>query len=60
MQRFKLLSDESGHDYIIPIEQEDRFYKWIDATENGDDTSDDFEDQRINCSGWTFTDPKDF
>lgn len=62
MQRFKLLHDESGHDYIVPVEQEELFYQWVDASENDfeDYTGKNFEDLRVGSSGWTFTDPQGF
>jgi hypothetical protein len=59
--RYKLIGDNDGHDYIIPTEQEDLFYRWVDAMESDEELDSDiqcFDDCRVNCSGWTFTDPQ--
>ena len=57
--RFKLVSDESGHDYAIPADMQKQFYDWVQATEDGFDfDGQDFEYFRINNSGWTFADPQ--
>lgn len=57
-RRYKLVSDESGHDYAIPVELEDDFYKWVAATENEEEFTElDFEDYRVE-GRLTFTDPR--
>jgi hypothetical protein len=56
-QRYELCSDESGHEYFIPVEQKKEFYKWVESTENDEDTDFDFDDCRIDGT-FTFTDPR--
>jgi hypothetical protein len=59
-QRYRVVSDNDGHDYVIKAEREHEanFYNWVEAMENGLDSEHDFEGQRVNCSGWTFADPQ--
>jgi hypothetical protein len=60
IQRFRLVSDESGHEYAIPVYKTDDFYKWVQATENGDEfEGDDFEQYRVEGM-LTFTDPQGY
>ena len=56
--RFCLVSDNDGHDYIIPVEDELLFESWVEAMESDEETALDFEDCRMNRSGLTFTDPQ--
>ena len=59
-QRFRLVSDESGHKYAIPVYKTDDFYKWSEAMENGDEFEcDDFEEYRVEGL-LTFTDPQGY
>lgn len=59
-QRYRLVSDNDGHDYVIKAGQEPYFYSWVEAMENYGETELDFEDCRVNSSGWTFTDPQGY
>lgn len=58
--RYRVLSDNDGHDYIIKIGHESDFYKWVEATEEGEDTDLEFDCDRVNNSGWTFSDPQGY
>ena len=58
-KRYKVVSDNDGHDYVIESKDEQSFYKWVEAEEEGlafDGL--DFNVSRVNRSGWTFTDPQ--
>jgi hypothetical protein len=59
-KRFRVLSDNDGHHYIIPVGHEGDFYSWVEATEDDVESEFDFENNRINNSGWTFTNPKGY
>jgi len=61
VQRYRLLSDDDGHDYLIPVGQEELFYQWIEALENYEETELNFDDVRLNGapSRLSFTDPKE-
>lgn len=59
-QRYRLVSDNSGHEYIIKAGDEKLFDFWVNATENYEDTDLDFEDCRVNNGGWTFADPQGY
>lgn len=57
-ERYRLVSDNDGHEYIVPADQEENFYTWVEANETHEDTDFDFADRRLNSSSWTFTDPQ--
>jgi hypothetical protein len=59
-KRFRVLSDNDGHDYIIPVGHEGNFYSWVETTEDSEESEFDFENNRINNTGWTFTNPKGY
>ncbi len=60
-QRFRLVTDNDGHDYIILEGEEIDFYLWVEASENGDDfDGKDYNSRRVNNSGWTFIDPQGY
>ena len=62
LQRYRVMSDNDGHEYIVPENKETEFEAWIiEMDSDGLVTSlfkEDFEDMRINNSNWTFTDPR--
>lgn len=60
LQRYRLVSDNDGHDYIIEAGEEKLFYSWVDAMEEGNDTILNYDSNRVNNSGWTFTDPQGY
>ena len=31
---FILVSDDDGHDYLIPKNEEDQFYKWVESVDD--------------------------
>ena len=52
--RFQLASDESGHNYAIPVGREEEFYAWAYADEGPD-----CPDYATRIDGrFTFTDPR--
>jgi hypothetical protein len=63
-QRYRVIQDNDGHDYIIPAGREDDFYMWVAAAENNWKVLKapklDFEPMRVNSTRWTFTDPQDY
>jgi len=57
-QRYEICGDESGHEYFIPVEQVEKFYLWVEASEQDCDyTGPTFEENRIDGT-FTFTDPR--
>ena len=60
--RYKIVSDNDGHDYVIPANLDDEFYKWVDAEENDEvyDGYEDFNEFRMNTNNLTFTDPQGY
>jgi hypothetical protein len=56
-QRYREISDNDGHHYVIKVEDEDAFYIWVEAMED-EETSFDFEDARIDGGTLTFTEPR--
>jgi hypothetical protein len=56
-KRHRLVSDNDGHEYVIVVGEEDRFYTWVAATESGEDYEWDFEDARVD-GRLTFTNPR--
>jgi hypothetical protein len=57
-QRYKLVSDNSGHDYVIPVEKSDDWYKFMDLDEDDPASWDVPEWARMVEGGLTFTDPQ--
>ena len=57
--RYELLSDESGHDYVVPVGNQKEFYAWVDA-EGQEFSGKDFQDCRVNVNRLTFTDPQGY
>ena len=58
-QRYRIMSDNSGHEYFIKVEDEKLFEAWVEATE-ADETDyegPDFDENRID-GRFTFTDPR--
>lgn len=60
-QRYRIMGDDSGHEYFVPVDQESLFEQWVAYTEEVhadlDYTGPDFEDNRID-GRFTFTDPR--
>jgi hypothetical protein len=57
--RFTLVSDNSGHYYSLPVDEETDFYEWLDDEERSTYTeSSKYDHYRIEVSRLTFTDPK--
>ena len=60
-QRYRIMGDDSGHDYFIPVGQEKDFEKWVasfsDECEDEYYQGPDFQENRID-GRFTFTDPR--
>jgi len=61
-QRYRICSDDSGHEYFIRVDQTELFEAWVESFDDQDGeltpyTGPDFEDSRID-GRFTFTDPK--
>jgi len=58
-ERFTLASDESGHEYVIPVAKKAEFNKWNEMdTESEEFDCELFDEYRIDGGLLTFTDPK--
>src|ERR1035438_6447906 len=63
-QRYRLLSDNVGHHYLVPSEKEDDFNAWVDSfNEEDEGDPDGYEKlgaESLGCSPTcvSFTDPK--
>jgi len=56
--RYRLMSDDSGHRYYIPIGMEKQFERWVENEGMPEkDTDTDFNACRID-GHFTFTDPR--
>ena len=59
-QRFRLVSDDSGHTYAIPADMREKFESWCLSFEDENEKYDgpDFEEFRLGMheSDYTFTD----
>jgi hypothetical protein len=61
MQRFRLVSDDSGHTYAIPADKREAFAHWVDSfndSAEGDCSEGDFDQYRLGMheSNYTFID----
>ena len=58
--RYKIVTDNDGHDYVILAHLEEDFYRWVGAMEDEDEEYEgmDFEDRRMTICNLTFTDPQ--
>lgn len=61
--RYTLVKDESSHEYAIPVDKVEEFYKWDESNEWGYDgppyEGEDFDEYRVE-GDLTFTNPKGF
>lgn len=58
LERFTLVSDESGHRYVIPVSRYDEFNTWAESdTESEDFNPGLFNELRIDGGLLTFCDP---
>jgi hypothetical protein len=59
LERWTLVSDESGHNYVIPLHLKIEFDDWNESdTEEDDFDPDKYEQYRIEGGLLTFVDPK--
>ena len=59
-QRYRIMGDESGHEYYVPVELEGQFDAWVKSFEEDDEGGYDgpgFDENRID-GRFTFTDPR--
>ena len=61
-ERYRIVSDGDGHEYIIKVWQTNEFYQWVEWSEDVEYdtpwTGHDFNEDRIDGGVLTFTDPK--
>jgi len=58
--RYKFLSDDDGHTYLVPVEKIEAFEKWLAAGPYWENyTGEEFESlgRSLNC--FSFTDPQE-
>lgn len=59
LERYFIGSDESGHDYVVPIARKIEFDEWSATDAETDDFDPDlFDEFRLDGGLLTFTDPK--
>jgi hypothetical protein len=59
VERWTLVSDESGHDYVIPVYRLVEFREWNEMdTESEEFDCERFNEFRLDGGTLTFTDPK--
>jgi hypothetical protein len=61
-KRFRLLSDDDGHYYLVPAEKEEEFNIWVDSFNDEEGDPDGYEELgavSLGCSPTyvSFTDP---
>lgn len=47
---YKIVRDESGHSYLVPAAEVNKFYNWVDSRENGLDSEYYFDDCAVDLS----------
>jgi hypothetical protein len=58
-QRYRICSDNDGHEYYIKVQHVDDFYKWVEYVENDCVRPDDGDYEGFRIDGrFTFTDPR--
>jgi len=59
LQRFRLLSDDDGHRYLVKVEEEEDFYAWLNAGPYWENYSGkEFESLGSHFSTYSFCDPR--
>ena len=56
--RFTIVSDDDGHDYVIPVKLVKEFFEWLDEDEEDRTEPEKFDEYRHNGGRITFTDPR--
>ncbi len=59
-KRYRIIGDDSGHEYFIEVSQEELFEAWVESEgsyENIGYEGPDFDENRID-GRFTFTDPR--
>ena len=58
-QRFTVVSDNDGHEYMIPVEKVEEFYKWLEDEELSTyEACDRYDEYRIDGGRLTFENPR--
>lgn len=59
MKRFRLLSDDDGHEYLVEVGKEEKFQEWLDAAPYWENyTGEEFESIGSHFSTYSFCDPR--
>jgi hypothetical protein len=58
-QRYFLSSDNSGHHYVVPVENRDEWWAWLEIPDDDERAWDAPVFARRVEGGLTFTDPKE-
>ena len=59
LKRFRLLSDDDGHKYLIEVGKEEAFQKWLDAGPYWENyKGEEFESLGSHFSTYSFADPR--
>lgn len=59
VQRHTVVSDNDGHEYVIPVEKVEQFYIWLEDEELSTyEDCERYDEYRVNGGKLTFTDPK--
>jgi hypothetical protein len=59
LERYFIGSDDSGHEYVVPIYRKIEFDVWVEADTEAEDFDPDlFDEFRLDGGLLTFTDPK--
>ncbi len=59
LKRFRLLSDDDGHKYLIEVGKEEAFRKWIEAGPYWENyAGEEFESLGSHFSTYSFADPR--
>lgn len=57
--RYFLAGDNSGHDYVVPVEHKEEWFAWLEIPEDDERSWDVPEFATQVDGGLTFTDPRD-
>ena len=59
LKRFRLLSDDDGHKYLVPVDKEAAFYEWLNAGPYWENyEGEEFESLGSHFSTYSFCDPR--
>jgi len=59
LKRFRLLSDDDGHEYLVEVGKEETFQRWIDAGPYWENyEGEEFESLDSSFNTYSFCDPR--